>query len=175
MSEPLQKSGDRFEATLGDALKALPLLQPERDLWADLARELAPPKKRQSRWPYLLSAAAVIALAVLILPRTPQPTTPSEADPLQAWIAHSQQLEDRLRVLESRPTDAETALAGAELEDLIGLTDLQLSVADKPEDELVLWKQRVLLMNELTELRRNGRSQVAAENAGMMPASYRIN
>ncbi|AVP97874.1 hypothetical protein C7S18_12000 [Ahniella affigens] len=175
MSEPLHKSPDRPEAAIGEALRQLPLLQPERDLWASLARELAPPQKRRPRWPYWLSAAAAVLLTVLLWPGRTLPTTPTEPDALHAWIAHSQQLEGTLRQLESRPTDAETALAGAELEDLIGLTDLQLSVAEKPEDELALWKQRVLLMNELTELRRSGRSTAANESVGMMPASYRIN
>lgn len=175
MSEPLQMPNDRADAALGEALRQLPLLRPDKDLWAELARELAPAKQPRRRWPYALAAAAGVLLAVLLWPATRTPDPSGTVDPLQAWIAQSQRLEDALRVLDSRPTDAETALAGAELEDLIGLTDLQLSVADNPDDELALWKQRVLLMNELAELRRSGRSQLAAQNADMMPASYRMN
>lgn len=168
------------ERALGEALRALPLRAPERDLWADIARALPAQGKAPRRrwWPVGLAAAAGIAVAFLLWPiqqQVPERASPAAEDPRLAWIAESQALESTLRSLEGRPLDARSALAGAELEDLIGLTDLQLSVAEQPEESLALWQQRVLLMNELAEVRRTGRSRIAADNADMMPAAYRLN
>lgn len=176
MRDELKFDDDR---ALGEALRALPLRAPERDLWADLQRALPTQAPRRRWWPVGLAAAAGLGLAFLLWPmlqRLPGPDAPASAeDPRQAWIAESQALESTLRALEGRPLDARSALAGAELEDLIGLTDLQLSVAERPEESLALWQQRVLLMNELAEVRRTGRSRIAADNADMMPAAYRLN
>lgn len=172
----------RRDAAIKDALRALPMLTPERDLWAGIAASLPATAKAspRRRWPIPMAAAAAILVAVLVLPmfRANPPTGIDSATPddaRAAWIAESQALESTLRGLEHRPLDARSAMAGAEIEDLIGLTDLQLSVAERPEDELALWQQRVLLMNELTQVRRSGRARVAADNADMMPASYRLN
>jgi len=170
------------DSALGDALRALPMMAPERDLWASIAKSLPTPEVTapRRRWPMFLAAAAAVLVAVLVFPMfrssPPNPVDPAIPDDARAaWIAESQALESTLRGLEHRPLDARSAMAGAEIEDLIGLTDLQLSVADRPEDELALWQQRVLLMNELAQVRRSGRARVAADNADMMPASYRLN
>ena len=136
------------ERALGEALRALPLRAPERDLWADIARALPAQGKAPRRrwWPVGLAAAAGIAVAFLLWPiqqQVPERASPAAEDPRLAWIAESQALE--------------------------------LSVAEQPEESLALWQQRVLLMNELAEVRRTGRSRIAADNADMMPAAYRLN
>ncbi len=182
MHDELKPGTDEFERSVGESLRKLPLQGPRRDLWAAIEADL--PKQESARarwWPYALATAAALVLAVLVLPRQGSESTDQDVpvaaaeDPRAVWIAESQALESTLRALERRPLDARSAMAGAELEDLIGLTDLQLGVAAKPEEELALWQQRVVLMNELAQVRRSGRTRETAAYADMMPAAYRMN
>ena len=182
MHDELTSPTDDFEHSVGEALRRLPLREPKRDLWASIEADLPKaPSARVRWWPYAMATAAALVLAVLILPRFGSESTVQDVpvaaadDPRALWIAKSQALESTLRALERRPLDATSALAGAEIEDLIGLTDLQLGVATKPEEELALWQQRVVLMNELAEVRRSGNTRMTADYAGMMPAAYRMN
>ncbi|MBK8286506.1 MAG: hypothetical protein IPK97_17470 [Ahniella sp.] len=182
MRDELKPAPNDFEQAVGEALRELPLQAPRRDLWAAIEADLPKPRTaRRSWWPYVMATAAALVLAILVLPRerfeagtrdTPNIAT---VDERAAWIAESQALESTLRSLERRPLDATSALAGAEIEDLISLTDLQLGVAAKPDDELALWQQRVALMNELAEVRRAGSTRITADYADMMPAAYRMN
>ena len=184
---------DRFPMHSADAdrdlvaaLRALPLASPKRSVYADLEHALvatrpSPLRAGRTRGAWIALAACLVAAIAgvrLFHPAADMATTDAVPSPdTLALIAQSQRLDDMLATLDARsvPIDAGTAMASAELEDLIGLTDLQLSVAERPEESLALWQQRVLLMNELAEVRRTGRSRIAADNADMMPAAYRLN
>lgn len=71
MSDPSSR-----QLSLGEALRALPLVAPERDVWATLAAELAPQARRPARRRYALPvalAAGLLGLAAALLLRMPQP------------------------------------------------------------------------------------------------------
>ena len=58
--------------SLGHALRGLPLQAPDRDVWSQLAAELAPARARRRAWPYFAAAAAVlIAVAALLTHAAP--------------------------------------------------------------------------------------------------------
>ena len=55
-------------------------------------------------------------------------------------------------------------MAAVEVEDLIGLVDVQLGGARGDADALPLWRQRVALLEDLAAIRGNGLA--LAENGG---------
>ena len=58
---------EQSNSSLGDALRGLPLQSPDRDVWSQLAAELAPARTRRRTWPYFAAAAAVlIAVAAML-------------------------------------------------------------------------------------------------------------
>lgn len=170
------------------ALRALPLASPKRSVFADLERELAnasasgvvPPRRARAAW--IALAATLVAAVVGVRLFHPQDigamaeTSPSP-DTL-ALIAQSQQLDDMLATLDARsvPIDAESAMASAELEDLIGLTDLQLNAARRDDEAQALWSRRVELMTRLAATRAGVTLNPLSDNGGayLQNASYRI-
>ena len=161
------------DAALAAALRALPDAAPVPDLWPDLARSLD--ARRRHTWRYALpvALAAGIALA-LVLPKlvnrdaTPsQPTTtpvanvtaPPAADTSELSQLHtrSQSLERWIAAVAARaPQDGRDLMAAVEVEDLIGLVDVQLGGARTDSDSLPLWRQRVALLEDLAAIRGNG-------------------
>ena len=180
------------ELSLGEALRALPLATPPRDVWQALAAELAPLRVVQARSParrrYALPAAiaaGLLAIAAALLltthervaPRiaTVAPTPASSSanganaangtsgksavvtDPetqLVALETRSQQLEHWLSQTRAAaaPLPGQDLAAAAEIEDLIGLVDVELAAAAR-KDALPLWRYRVNLLEDLTALR----------------------
>jgi len=145
---------DRFPMHSADAdrdlvaaLRALPLASPKRSVYADLEHALvatrpSPLRAGRTRGAWIALAACLVAAIAgvrLFHPAADMATTDAVPSPdTLALIAQSQRLDDMLATLDARsvPIDAGTAMASAELEDLIGLTDLQLSVAERPEESL---------------------------------------
>jgi hypothetical protein len=186
LDEPMSP---RDEA-LAQALRALPLAAPEASAWpmlqAQLRRRARAPRPRHR---FAFAAAAALAMLALLpwLRRTPAPPVHDSAPAVVArsddadaarWIAQSQAFEAALRgsPVGYEPLDAGAAMASAEIEDLIGMIDLQLSQADDPRVSSRLWQQRVALMQELADVRGEGAWRLAATDQGgtVMPAAYRI-
>jgi len=180
----------RDELSLAEALRALPLAAPPRDVWQTLAAELAPQRRPSVRRRFALPAAlaaGVLALVVaVLLAQRQQPAVPvatvtppaasnvanganaekdtsgkatsgQVADPalrLAALEARSQELERWLRETRdaAAPLPGQDLAASAEIEDLIGLVDMQLG-GSSGNQALPLWQHRVDLLEDLTALR----------------------
>ncbi len=179
--------GAADDRTLAEALRALPLLTPQRSvLPALLALHQAQATRATGRRPKWMAWAAgvmVIGLGLLVFKaETGDPGRPPGAggpDKLQALMQRSLEWETALRRLEQQnmPMDAGTAMASAELEDLIGLTDLQLGATENDSQAESLWERRIRLMSRLAEVR----SQPAWDKAfpdqspTLLSATYPIN
>ncbi|HEY0178396.1 MAG TPA: hypothetical protein VGC30_02050 [Dokdonella sp.] len=176
------------EAALSAALRALPDAAPQPDLWPALARELAPPRRRLRRaLPAALAAGVALALALAYraVPRGDAPAAAapaaiaaapsSELDRLQL---RSQALEHRIAGLAQTPQEGRDLMAAVEIEDLIGLVDVQLDAARGDDDALPLWRQRVALLEDLATIRGGAYALAVAEprDAGLVPAApHRMN
>ena len=178
MREPMNPSDN----SLGHALRELPLQSPHRDVWAQLAAELAPrARERRRAWPLVAAAAAVviaISAVMLTLPRPPAtvPAVATSNDPSAntngntnvATAANDLANHDQLMALQKRSRELEQWLhqttaaaaplpgrdlaAATEIESLIGVVDVQLAAPDQ-RDEAKLWRRRVDLLEDLTALR----------------------
>ena len=185
------------DASLAAALRALPESAPEPDLWPELSRALGE-KRTPRRWRYVIPAAiaAAIALAVLLprsaprdveaplanplaampAPATPKSTlesTPVSTDELAQLSRRSRTLERWIAAVAARaPQDGRDLMAAVEVEDLIGLVDVQLGGASGDADALPLWRQRVALLEDLAAIRGNAFA-LAGNGAGddAVPAS----
>jgi hypothetical protein len=172
-------------------LAQLPAPAAPADGWLRLQATLAARRRRNRlRGGVPLAAAALLALALLpqwqgqAPPATAEPAAAIDAAPapgasaLDQAIAANQALEIALRGA-ARPAllDGRSALASAELEDLIGMLDLQLS--DTPDDARAsaLWRQRALLLEELAGLRTGAGVGFAElqDRPGLVPSNYTIN
>ncbi|HEV7491793.1 MAG TPA: hypothetical protein VGO25_13395, partial [Rhodanobacteraceae bacterium] len=83
---------------------------------------------------------------------------------LERWIA---------AVAARAPQDGRDLMAAVEVEDLIGLVDVQLGGSRGDVDALPLWRQRVALLEDLAAIR--GHAFALAGNgadANAMPASF---
>jgi hypothetical protein len=179
--------GDTLHMThdpaLASALRALPQAAPEPGLWPELAQALAASRRapRRRRMAALALAASVAAVA-LLLPRTSlverEPATPATAatsptpagaddsgvDEIASLHQRSQTLERWIAGVSAHaPQDGRNLMAAVELEDLIGLVDLQLGATRGPADALPLWRQRVALLEDLATVRAQAFA-VAARN-----------
>jgi hypothetical protein len=159
------------DAALAAALRALPDAAPVPDLWPDLQRSLGARRRRPWRRALPVALAAGVALA-LVLPRfahrdaTPAPpatpvaavTAPaSDTGELSQLHKRSQSLERWIAAVAARaPQDGRDLMAAVEVEDLIGLVDVQLGGAHTDSDALPLWRQRVALLEDLAAIRGNG-------------------
>ena len=74
------------------------------------------------------------------------------------------------------PIDAASAMASVELENLIGLTDLQLNATSRDDEAEALWSRRVELMTRLAATRSSARFDALSDNgdAYLQRADYRI-
>ena len=184
------------ERSLAAALRALPQATPQPDLWPELARSLNL-RRRPAQWRYALPAAlaAGVALAVL-LPRwsfepnvasaptapkvaiaTPGPTTAQQPDDrveLDTLHQRSQSLERWIAAFTANaPQDSRDLMAAVEVEDLIGLVDVQLDSVRGDGDALPLWRQRVALLQDLATIRGNAFA-VAANDGGAAGAASQL-
>jgi len=167
---------NQADAALAAALRALPQSAPQPDLWPELARALDR-KRRPRAWRYLLPAAlaAGVALALLI-PRSPtrdseaprvasvpattsapdarNVTAPAPGNEIEQLHERSQTLERWIAAVAARaPQDSRDLMAAVEVEDLIGLVDVQLGGARGEADALPLWRRRVALLQDLASIR----------------------
>ena len=130
-------------------------------------------------WRYVLPAAIAAGIAIaLLLPRSPvredatsrvastpatspspaaqSASTPVPAQELAQLHQRSQTLERWIAAVAARaPQDSRDLMAAVEVEDLIGLIDVQLGGARGDGDALPLWRQRVALLEDLATIRGN--------------------
>jgi hypothetical protein len=179
---------------LGEALRALPLSAPPASAWPELqaallAAQIAQPK-RPSRWHLVLPIALAAGLALaLLLPRvattptapetTTQVSTPNThtvaANDGAAEIAALRDQSQRLEIWLQRVADGNAPLGGqdlmaaAEVEDLIGLVDVQLASAGAQPQAAALWRQRIALLEDLGSIRTAayGLSQAGLADTGL--------
>lgn len=169
-------------AALAAALRGLPPPAPERDPWPLLAARVRRRRQHRRLALFAVPAALAAALALaLVLPaalRGPGPgvrpslpataaapapahagaagaANPAPAEELAALRARSQRLERWVRALGAGGAPlGGRALAGVtELEDMIGLVDVQLAAGGDARSQLPLWRQRVGLLEQLAALR----------------------
>ncbi len=184
------------DAALATALRALPESAPEPDLWPGIVSSFGA-RRRRRHWRYAFPVAIAAALALaMLLPRwlardveAPQTTmlvsapaqethamapSVSAADEITNLNRRSRTLERWIAAVAARaPQDGRDLMAAVEVEDLIGLVDVQLGGARVDGDALPLWRQRVALLEDLAAIR--GNAFALAENgadANAMPASF---
>ncbi len=153
---------------LGAALRALPQAEPPGDLFAQIKHTLQARRPPRRRWIWPTAIAASVLLGLLLVrnhPVLPTPT-PGQAQtsapaPSTAAALELQRLREHSRSLErwlggmpaGAPRDGRSLMAAAELEDLVGLVDVQLSAARSESESLPLWRQRVALLEDLAAVR----------------------
>lgn len=152
---------------LANALRALPMATPSVDLWPQLARDLKPARARPLRRALPLALAASVLIGLLVTHSTWRDTDDGErvasigatvgpvaASELQALRERSQDLEGWVAALAAQaPRDGRSLMAAAEVEDLVGLVDVQLSAVRNEQEALPLWRQRVALLEDLAVMR----------------------
>jgi len=179
---------------LVDALRALPLQAPERSAWPELAAKLRDTKigevqKHERVRRFVVPAALAAALAgvfILTYRVTPAPpATATIAPPAASSSMNSVNVDSaRLAVLQQRSQDLERWLratgeaamplqgqdlvAATEIENLIGLVDVELAAPQEMRDA-GLWQRRVALLEDLSVLRYSN-YQLAAGGGHVLAA-----
>ncbi len=184
----LLANGPPDDGRLREALLAMPLHSPPRSVLPALTERLARTRRERAprRWIPLAAAAAICALALLPFLRSADLAAPVETPPASiaddgstaALIAQNQVFESALRsaAFGSRPLSARDALAGAGIEDLIGMLDLELSAASDPATSKDLWQQRLVLLQELAAVRASGSNpDLTAQAMNLPPSNYQLN
>ncbi len=160
---------------LTEGLNDLPDTTPPRALWERIreqaeAEGLLKKRRDYRSWYAGAGLAAAVVMAVVFIPRPPEPQqevfdpTPDPViatapdNRLQSLMIRSAQLEQNLRALPDEPSvvRAGTAATIIELEDRIAAIDYQLSDPDAgltPEETEIFWRERVRLMESLVQLR----------------------
>ena len=179
------------ENDLSSNLRELPLLAPERSAWPALQAQLAARRRRTAlkRWVPALAAAALLAIAVAPLLKTTAPSAPATtaSAPAAAPDATLAKLIDANRGAEARwrmqrglssELDGDVALASAQLEDLVGLVDVQLQSVSDPKQSAALWQRRLDLVNTLTRVESQGSLSapvLAQEGGSLSQARFELN
>ncbi|MCC6441337.1 MAG: hypothetical protein IT476_12035 [Rhodanobacteraceae bacterium] len=169
---------DASHAACAAALRALPQCAPDRDLWPDLSRALQS-RRRSHRLHVLVPLALAAGLAAFMLwPRQtlqlslPTASKPTASNPamgsteLADLQQRSQSMERWISALSHNAAqDSRDLMAAVEVEDLIGLIDIQLGAARDANDALPLWRKRVRLLEDLATIRASGASIAAGHFA----------
>lgn len=183
---PAAQSDDSI--ALSAALRALPLATPSRSALPELRLHWPATtpsiswRRRAKPWLALAATLAALALGVQWWPAQ-QDISMAAVDAgesrINSLMAQSAAWEDTLRTFDQQniPITAGNALAGAELEDLIALTDLQLGAALTQAQAESLWQRRLRLMSRLAEVRSQSAWQRGStdQNPQRLAAAYPVN
>ena len=137
-------------------LRALPLMTPARNQFpAVQSRFVAARRQRRLRVVGIGGMAIAASLAMVVIGR--DLVRPSRLDAEQQIAtakSQSQQLEQKLHDWDpqSRVLNSRAAVMVMELEDRIADLDVRLAQTQESDRQLVLWQQRVGLMNTLVEV-----------------------
>ena len=161
---------DRLEQRVA-RLKALPVLIPGRDRYAELESRLVRERRvRRARWAGvggLATAAAIVG--ILLVQDMFRPAVADGSQQLAQVMAESRSLEGELTRLDTdgRAMDLVTAQVAGQLQTRISAIDERLQSAALPDagrptdDQLIeLWRERVGLMDALMDVHLTGASQV---------------
>ncbi|MEO6068692.1 MAG: hypothetical protein ABJB33_10200 [Gemmatimonadota bacterium] len=161
---------DRLEQRVA-RLKALPVLIPGRDRYAELESRLVRERRvRRARWAGvggLATAAAIVG--ILLVQDMFRPAVADGSQQLAQVMAESRSLEGELTRLDpdGRAMDLVTAQVAGQLQTRIAALDERLQSAALPDagrptdDQLIeLWRERVGLMDALVDVHLTGASQV---------------
>ena len=144
------------------------------------ARTLAA-RRRPRVWRYVVPAALAAGFALVLLlpkgigrndtpiaPPTIATTAPAPSvDELDSLRTRSQTLERWITAVAARaPQSSRDLMAAVEVEDLIGLVDVQLGAARARSDALPLWRQRVALLEDLATIRGSAYAIAANDDGG---------
>jgi len=179
------------DGTLAAVLRALPVAAPPADLWPGIARAHARRSRRRA-WRYGLPVALAAALvcAVLVPRGTPSQRSPIAFTPAAAIAPQTDAVVDELADLRDRsrtldrwiaavaaraPQNSRDLMAAVEIEDLIGLVDLQLGAAHGNGESLPLWRQRVALLEDLATVRGSAWAIAASDERVRSLPSSRLN
>lgn len=186
----MQADDSGKERAMAAALRALPMLHPPvsalprlKTLWKSEQARRKP--AWQTHWWAIAAGVAVMGLGLgTVMFTRPSPEVVTQAlspaqNKIELLMAQSAEWESALHRFEQQsiPMDAGMALASAELEDLIGLTDLQLGATETDSQAESLWQRRVNLMSRLAEVRTQSAWQRGSteQNPMLLAASYPIN
>jgi len=153
---------------LAEALRALPMAKPPEDLFAQISLRLQQRRSRR-RWALPMALAASVLLGLLLVwPNAPlappaivESGVPSQTGGIAGQAGEIRRLQADSRDLEAwlaglsaaAPRDGRSLMASAEIEDLVGLVDVQLSATRNEAESLPLWRQRVALLEDLANIR----------------------
>jgi len=187
------------QLNLADALRALPMQTPERGAWPELAAQLqqsqgvrVETRRTESFRRFVLPAALAAALAaVFIVAQKPVATVSpigassntnsakvsnvhnaaTDAEQLATLQQRSQDLERWLRDTgeAAMPLQGQDLVAATEIENLIGLVDVEMAAPHEAQDA-GLWQRRVALLEDLSALRYSN-YELAAGGGRVLAAS----
>ncbi|GIW56854.1 MAG: hypothetical protein KatS3mg126_0070 [Lysobacteraceae bacterium] len=153
--------------SVGEALRALPLESPPREVWPEVRRRLGPaPRPRRGQGlGWLAALAAVLALAVLLPWRSGEQPGPAPAGgqrDLVALMRESARLEKLIAAAQADPLQSgDSLLLGLALEAQIAAVDAALAEPVDADRREALWQQRVELLSDYAELQLARRSAAA--------------
>jgi len=166
---------------LRDELRRLPVLDPGGDGWERLGWRIGTARRRLIRRRWLAAAAMLIAGAILVAaglmvsgrqPGRPAARAAADEAVIDHLISASRQLELVLQspALRSRVLTPGEAAEIVDLEDGIALIDARLAASDAgmPRDQqVVLWTDRVGLLDELLQARGGSPRPLDIQRASM--------
>ena len=151
-------------------LRALPVLIPGRDRYAELATKLVRERRfRRVRWAGVGGLATAAAILGLMVGNMANPSRAEGSQQLEQVMKESRVLEGELARLDpdSRAMDLVTAQAAGQLQTRIAALDERLQSAELSsgqrltDDQLIdLWRERVGLMDALVDVHLTSASQV---------------
>ena len=120
------------------------------------------------------TAPAMAGTTAAATPNAGAGSVAARADELATLHRRSQTLERWIAAVAARaPQDSRDLMAAVEVEDLIGLIDVQLGAAHDRNDALPLWRQRVALLEDLATIRGSAFAIAANDDiAGVQDAAY---
>ena len=151
-------------------LKALPVLIPGRDRYAELESRLVRERRfRRARWAGVGGLATAAAILGMVVGNMANPSSAEGSQQLAQVMKESRVLEGELARLDpdSRAMDLVTAQVAGQLQTRIAALDERLQSAELSsgqrltDDQLIdLWRERVGLMDALVDVHLTSASQV---------------
>ena len=134
-------------------LVQLPSLEPPRDVLPSILEEIRRrPREVQRRRSHRIAwaSAAVLVLSLGVISLLTQ-RVDRQSQELADWVQYSQQLESQLRSIDGggQVMRGHRAAVMGELEDQIAMIDWQLGGRPPNAEQIALWQQRAVLLNDL--------------------------
>ena len=122
------------------------------------------------------TAPAMAGTTAAATPNAGAGSVAARADELATLHRRSQTLERWIAAVAARaPQDSRDLMAAVEVEDLIGLIDVQLGAAHDRNDALPLWRQRVAQLEDLATIRGSAYAIAANDTDPSRDANASLN